>query len=236
MKCKQNHVITLMIIMLCIVCFFPQKVAAQEADTSSADTSVVSETAVTETVDQGCVEKPKPVIILSKAKVSLERKEKTKLRASVKNSTGSKIIWKSNRKSVATVNKYGQISAKKSGKALITARISGTNITAKCVVTVEKYVTMRVRTTGYCNCRSCAGRWAGGPTALGTRPKENRTIAVDRRLIRLGTKVKIGNRMYVAEDTGGAIKGKRIDIYYASHRRATSHGVKYQNIKVYYYA
>ena len=119
MKCKQNHVITLMIIMLCIVCFFPQKVAAQEADTSSADTSVVSETAVTETVDQGCVEKPKPVIILSKAKVSLERKEKTKLRASVKNSTGSKIIWKSNRKRVATVNKYGQISAKKSGKAFV---------------------------------------------------------------------------------------------------------------------
>ena len=27
--------------------------------------------------------------------------------------------------------------------------------------------------------------------------------------------------------------GKRIDVYYASHRKATAHGVKYQKIKVY---
>ena len=38
---------------------------------------------------------------------------------------------------------------------------------------------------------------------------------------------------YTAEDTGSAIKGKRIDVYYASHRKATAHGVKYQKIKVY---
>lgn len=69
---------------------------------------------------------------------------------------------------------------------------------------------MRVRTTGYCNCRSCAGKWAGCATASGTRPKEKRTIAVDKRLIHLGTKVKIGNIIYTAEDTGSAIKGKRI--------------------------
>ena len=92
---------------------------------------------------------------------------------------------------------------------------------------------MRVRTTGYCNCRSCAGKWAGCATASGTRPKEKRTIAVDKRLIHLVTKVKIGNIIYTAEDTGSAIKGKRIDVYYASHRKATAHGVKYQKIKVY---
>ena len=50
---------------------------------------------------------------------------------------------------------------------------------------------------------------------------------------KLGTKVKIGNIIYTAEDTGSAIKGKRIDVYYASHRKATAHGVKYQKIKVY---
>ena len=60
-----------------------------------------------------------------------------------------------------------------------------------------------------------------------------RIIAVDKRLIHLGTKVKIGNIIYTAEDTGSAIKGKRIDVYYASHRKATAHGVKYQKIKVY---
>ena len=66
-----------------------------------------------------------------------------------------------------------------------------------------------------------------------TRPKQNRTIAVDKNLIKLGTKVKIGDEMYVAEDTGGAIKGKKIDIYYSSHNKAKAHGVQYKKIKVY---
>ena len=78
-----------------------------------------------------------------------------------------------------------------------------------------------------------AGQWAGAATASGTRPRENRTIAVDKRLIPLGTKVQIGKETYVAEDTGGAIKGKKIDVYYSSHGKAMSHGVKYQKIKVY---
>ena len=88
-------------------------------------------------------------------------------------------------------------------------------------------------TTGYCNCRSCAGQWAGAATASGTRPQENRTIAVDKRIIPLGTKVQIGDEMYVAEDTGGAIKGNKIDVYYSSHGKAMAHGVKYQKIRVY---
>lgn len=73
--------------------------------------------------------------------------------------------------------------------------------------------------------RMCDRQW--------NKTKRKRTIAVDKRLIHLGTKVKIGNIIYTAEDTGSAIKGKRIDVYYASHRKATAHGVKYQKIKVY---
>ena len=56
---------------------------------------------------------------------------------------------------------------------------------------------------------------------------------LDKRLIPLGTKVKIGKIVYTAEDTGGAIKGKRIDVYYSNHRQASAHGVKYRKIKVY---
>ena len=62
---------------------------------------------------------------------------------------------------------------------------------------------------------------------------QKHTIAVDKRLIPLGTKVKIGKIVYTAEDTGGAIKGKRIDVYYSNHRQASAHGVKYRKIKVY---
>ena len=172
-------------------------------------------------------------IRLNKAGSVVERGQKVKLKARISNSRSKKVVWKSSKRRVATVNRNGQVIARGKGTAVITAKIAGTNVYAQSVVTVKNYITMRVRTTGYCNCRSCAGKWAGCATASGTRPKEKRTIAVDKHLIHLGTKVKIGNIIYTAEDTGSAIKGKRIDVYYASHRKATAHGVKYQKIKVY---
>ena len=216
MKCKQYHIIATFIFMLSFLCLFPQKVSAQEIN---LDNTVSAQSQAS--------------IRLNKAGSVLERGQKVKLRARVFNSSSSKIIWTSSKKRVASVSSNGQVIAKDKGTTVITARIAGTDIEAQSVITVKNYITMRVRTTGYCNCRSCAGQWAGCATASGTRPKENRTIAVDKRLIHLGTKVKIGDVIYTAEDTGGAIKGKRIDVYYSSHRKATSHGVKYQKIKVY---
>lgn len=53
-----------------------------------------------------------------------------------------------------------------------------------------------------------------------------RTIAVDPKLIRLGSKVLISGKEYIAEDTGGAIKGKRIDLFVGSHSEAMKFGKK----------
>lgn len=53
-----------------------------------------------------------------------------------------------------------------------------------------------------------------------------RTIAVDPRLIKLGRKVRMNDREYIAEDTGGAIKGKRIDLFVDSHSEAMRFGKK----------
>lgn len=62
-------------------------------------------------------------------------------------------------------------------------------------------------------------------TATGTTPKENRTIAVDRNIIPLGSTVYIeGYGYYIAEDTGGAIKGNRIDIFMLDYNKAISLG------------
>ena len=56
-----------------------------------------------------------------------------------------------------------------------------------------------------------------GFTATGTIPQVGRTVAVDPRVIPYGTEVWInGQGPYVAEDTGGAIKGHRLDIYMGS--------------------
>lgn len=64
-------------------------------------------------------------------------------------------------------------------------------------------------------------------TATGSKPKEGRTIAVDPRVIPYGTLVYIeGYGYYIAEDTGGAIKGNRIDIFINDYNKAMKLGRK----------
>lgn len=79
--------------------------------------------------------------------------------------------------------------------------------------------------TAYCTCRICCGVYSGGNrTASGTVPTTNRTIAVDTSVIPFGTRVVINGQIYVAEDRGGAIKGKRIDMFFYTHKEALRWG------------
>lgn len=89
--------------------------------------------------------------------------------------------------------------------------------------------------TAYCGCAYCCG-WSTGITATGTKATEGRTISVDPRVIPLGSTVTIqfedGTiKEYVAEDTGSAIKGNIIDLYFDSHESAYNFGR--QKCKVY---
>lgn len=77
--------------------------------------------------------------------------------------------------------------------------------------------------TAYCSCSRCSGGW-GSKTATGTKCKEGRTIAVDPNKIPYGSTVVINGHEYVAEDCGGGIKGKHIDIYFDSHSEALKFG------------
>lgn len=76
---------------------------------------------------------------------------------------------------------------------------------------------------------------AGPPylTASETTPTPGRTIAVDPDVIPLGSKVVINGYEYIAEDTGGKINGKRIDIVVATHAEALEKGIDYR-IPVFY--
>lgn len=78
--------------------------------------------------------------------------------------------------------------------------------------------------THYCNCKICCGKWSGGNTASGTYPTEGRTIAVDPSVIPMGSRVVINGVTFIAEDTGRAIKGNRIDIYVNDHAQALNYG------------
>lgn len=77
--------------------------------------------------------------------------------------------------------------------------------------------------TFYCPCRKCSGKW-GRKTASGATCEEGRTIAVDRRVIPLGTHIIINGHEYIAEDTG--VYGNRIDVFMESHSECLRNGVQ----------
>lgn len=77
--------------------------------------------------------------------------------------------------------------------------------------------------THYCACSRCCGK-SDGITATGTQATAGRTIAVDPEVIPLGTEVIIDGQSYIAEDTGRAIKGNKIDIFCESHEEAINRG------------
>lgn len=71
-------------------------------------------------------------------------------------------------------------------------------------------------------------------TATGKKPQINHTIAVDPRVIPLGSKVYIeGMGTYYAEDTGGAIKGNILDVFVRTEAEANRLGVKYADVYLY---
>lgn len=91
--------------------------------------------------------------------------------------------------------------------------------------------------TAYCPCEICCGYWAtvrpkdknGTPiiyTSSGAVAKAGTTIAVDPNVIPYGSKIKINDKIYIAQDSGSAITGKKIDIYSDNHNEALEHGVK----------
>lgn len=101
---------------------------------------------------------------------------------------------------------------------------------------------LQFEATAYCACYECCGKHPGnkwyGITATGTRAKVG-TIAVDPRVIPLGTKVYVeglyGAKNYgyaVAEDTGGAIKGEIIDLYFNTHKETVNWGRQQVNIYI----
>ena len=97
--------------------------------------------------------------------------------------------------------------------------------------------------TAYCSCVRCCSIWAKNRpldengkeivyTASGERAEAGKTIAVDTSVIPFGTEVRIGDTVYTAQDTGSAVKGNVIDIYFDSHEDAVKHGAKYLEVEV----
>lgn len=100
-------------ILLCIL-FVNQSVSLQTASASSSD--------------------PFPFIILSQYEATVDIGEDIYILAITSN--GNKATWKSSKSSIASVNTYGIVTAKKAGSVVITAKIK--NAEASCYITVNK--------------------------------------------------------------------------------------------------
>lgn len=90
------------------------------------------------------------------------------------------------------------------------------------------------RITAYCGGECCCGIWADEDctTASGAQAVEGITVAADTDILPMGTVIRIDGHEYTVQDTGSAVKGNVIDVYFTSHSDALSHGVKYQEVEV----
>lgn len=126
----------------------------------------------------------------------------------------------------AEVAKVSSVSSTTSNKT----NVRSSNVASKAGVQFEyKRLIKNVSMTAY----SSEEPGIGTRTASGTRVTEGRTIAVDPSVIPIGWWVYIeGLGFRRAEDTGGAIKGHKIDVYYDSLSHARSFGRKSRAVYV----
>jgi len=92
--------------------------------------------------------------------------------------------------------------------------------------------TLTMRATAYtAYCPGCSGITANG-TDIRSNPNL-KVIAVDPRVIPLGTRVWVeGYGEAIAADTGGAIKGNKIDVFIPTEGQARQWGVKNVTVKI----
>jgi uncharacterized protein YabE (DUF348 family)/3D (Asp-Asp-Asp) domain-containing protein len=111
-----------------------------------------------------------------------------------------------------------------------TVSTKSSNVISKAGVDFEyKKMIKNVSMTAY----SSEEPGIGTRTASGTRVTEGRTIAVDPNVIPIGWWVYIeGLGFRRAEDTGGAIKGNKVDVYYDSLSHARNFGRKSRTVYV----
>lgn len=135
-----------------------------------------------------------------------------------------KTIQKPQKKIVAIGSKVAVASASSNNKGVSVSR-SNTEAPAGGK---EFYVTATAY-TAYCN--GCTGKTA---TGINLRANPNlKVIAVDPKVIPLGSKVWVEGYGYaIAGDTGGAIKGMKIDLHVPTKEAAYSFGRRQVKVKI----
>jgi 3D (Asp-Asp-Asp) domain-containing protein len=99
-----------------------------------------------------------------------------------------------------------------------------------------EWESIEMRVTAYCPCPSCCGEYSDGITANGYEIQPGDTfVAADRRYP-FDTEMLIpgysNSQPVKVLDRGGAIKGNRLDVFFATHQEALQWGVQYLKVNV----
>ncbi|PGL70135.1 3D domain-containing protein [Bacillus sp. AFS055030] len=136
--------------------------------------------------------------------------------------------WNHLKSDLIRVNQVLQI--KPATKKTTTKKSTAKKTTAKAA---KPYKVIKMKATAYTgSCKGCSGI-----TATGINLKKNpkaKVISVDPKVIPLGSKVYVEGYGYaIAGDTGGSLKGNKIDVFIPSQKNALKWGVKTVTVKVY---
>lgn len=95
--------------------------------------------------------------------------------------------------------------------------------------------TVKMNVTAYTSsCKGCIGITYKGTNVKNTiyHPSGYKIAAVDPNFIPLGTLLQVNGETYIADDTGGAIKGNRLDLLMETKEQALSFGRQSLNVKI----
>ena len=91
----------------------------------------------------------------------------------------------------------------------------------------------RFTVTAYCPCRRCCGRYDDGITASGHIINVGDRFVASPPEFAFGTIMNIPNYGTVKVlDRGGAIKGNRLDVFFATHQEALQWGVQNLDVEI----
>ncbi|SHN37576.1 G5 and 3D domain-containing protein [Gracilibacillus kekensis] len=172
--------------------------------------------------EPGLIEKHYEVVLENGEEVSREL-----VKEEVKKESKEKIVaigTKENQPQPTKPNTKSNSSSNTSSSSEVVSRSGGNETEGK---------TLYMKATAYnWDCATCDGR---GLTATGYNLKANPNgvVAVDPSVIPLGTKVWVEGYGYaIARDTGGNIKGNKIDLHMPTRQKAASYGMKTVQVKI----
>lgn len=103
----------------------------------------------------------------------------------------------------------------------------------KLVAPEPTYEIVNMEVTAYCPCKKCCGKNAKGIAADGTKVKGKMLLAADWDVMPKGSILSVpGYGTATVHDTGSAIVGNKLDVYFDSHKVAKEWGRQYLDVKV----